>query len=92
MALDDVIDGAKDDTKSSKAQELAEELGVEDKEDLEELNERVETLSNIIISLDKEVEKLSEQVTMLRSVVLSSGDPEVKDEAESEEDEEGWSL
>jgi len=92
MALDDMVDGAKDETKSNKAQELAEELGVEDKEDLEELNEQVKTLSEIIINLDKKVENLNEQVAILRSVVLSSEDAGIDEAAPEEEGEEGWSL
>jgi len=92
MGLDDIIDSGKEDAKESKVNELAEELGVEDKEDLEKLNNQMKTLSEIVISLDKEVEELREEVSALRSGVIQALDNPKEGEKEQDEDDSAWEV
>lgn len=69
MALGDIADSAKEEKKESKLEELKEELGVEDKEELEELNGHLRLMRNVMIAQDKKIERLENRVDKLEKII-----------------------
>ena len=69
MALDDLADNAKEHADKKKAKELASKLGVGNREELEELDDRIGTISQMLVSQDKRIEELEEEVETLRTLV-----------------------
>lgn len=62
MGLEDITGGAKEDHDKEQANEILDELGVESKEDLEQFENRLQTLAEIAIDLDREVERLNKRL------------------------------
>lgn len=87
--LDDVIDEADDDADKRKVQNIADKLGVEDKEELENLDDRLDDAYEMVIEYDRRIEKLEEQVSILTSAVneLLNDDSSSSDDRSSNEDE-----
>lgn len=69
MALDDLSDSAKEEEEEEQVEGIMEELGVENKEELEELDGRVGTLSKTVVAQDKKINELEEEVKSLRAIV-----------------------
>lgn len=61
MGLGDITDDVKEETKEEEVENIADELGIEDKEDLEHLSDRITRLFNTIQSMDKRIEELEKQ-------------------------------
>lgn len=75
MALDNLGDKKKeedqdwlDEQKKEEVEELATELGLEDKDDLEELDGRLDTISQIAISADKRITQLEERMDRIENL------------------------
>lgn len=95
MALEDITKDAEEETKEEKVDEVSDELGVEDKEDLENLNDRIKRVHQMLDSIDKNLQELEADMQINRGAIASImneiGNPEdakVKSISEIEEDEE----
>ena len=80
MPLDDLIDDKKKEQEKSEVDKLMDELGVEDKEDLELTLDRVRRLSIIVTVLEKKVEMLEDDMNELIKDVRK-----IKDELDEED-------
>lgn len=58
MALEDIANDVEEETKEEEVEELSNELGIEDKEDLEHLSDRITRLFNTVESIDRKLEEL----------------------------------
>lgn len=69
MGLDSLIDDEEEQQDKEQADETADELGIEDKEELEELDDRLGNTYEIITDLHERVENLEEENSLLRGAV-----------------------
>lgn len=76
MALDDLGDKKSDENQGwlqeqqeEELQEIADELGIEDKEDLEWLDDRLSKLAAHQVQYNKEVAELKEEISRLERVI-----------------------
>ena len=67
MGLGDITDEAEKETKNEQVDSLADELGVEDKDDLEEMDGRLDRILSIVLSLDKKVEDIEDEIEVVKS-------------------------
>lgn len=89
MGLDDLVDNTKDEADEEKVNDLADELGIEDREDLENLDGRIGRLFEHIILLDGKVERMEEEVSQVKKLLGELIRKEKEDEeSESEENSE----
>lgn len=80
--IDDLIDDAEEE----EVTELATELGLEDKQDIEELDNRLSDIYTLLIAFDKQLEKIENRLKMLEKTVLAD-DQENQEDEEDEQDE-----
>lgn len=85
MGLDDLVDSTKDEADKEKVNNLADELGIEDREDLENLDGRIGRLFEHIILLDGKVERMEEEVSQVKRLLGEL----IEKEKEENEDESG---
>lgn len=91
MGLDDIVD----DQKEEDVQETAEEIGLEDREDVEKLDGRLDDMMSMVLSLDKDVDDIDETLKSISSR-LSEIENRISDIEngmgmdEDEEDGLGW--
>jgi uncharacterized coiled-coil protein SlyX len=71
MGLDDMGESARQSKDEEETEQLKEELGVEDKDDLERLEKRTQTQSKIEMALDSRVEELEKEVKVLRKALAA---------------------
>lgn len=69
MGLDDLVENEKDEEDKEKAETLSDELGIESKEELEELDDRISRLYESHINNDKRIESLEDDVALLMSAL-----------------------
>lgn len=67
MGLGDITDEAEKETKNEQVDSLADELGIEDKDDLEEMDGRLDRILSIVLSLDKKVEDIEDEIEVVKS-------------------------
>jgi len=68
--VDDLIDDADEDADERQVQEAKDKLDIEDKEELEELDDRLSRAYKLILQYDSRIEQLEEEVETLRSTVV----------------------
>lgn len=69
MGLDDLVDDTKESKEKEEVNTLSEELGVDDLEDLEKVDGRLQDLFQIMISQDRRIEELEDDIRVLKSLV-----------------------
>lgn len=69
MGIDDLVDNASDEKDRSEAQSLLDELGVDSREELEELDNRLQRSINLLVEYDRRIEKLEDRIGTLETVV-----------------------
>lgn len=81
MGFDDLIDDSEEDREKSETEGLKNQLGVESKEELEDLDDRIGTLYETVMHLDKQVATLEDEIKMIRNSVAKMDDDmeEMKD-------------
>lgn len=62
MALDDLVEDKEAEKEKEKLKELKDTLGIENKEDLDKLDDRLNLLAEIIIIHDKKIEELEDKL------------------------------
>lgn len=72
MGIDDVVEDVKEDQAQQEIGELKDGLGIEDKEELEEYDDRLHTLAKTVIAHDKKIEQLDREIAVLREALLES--------------------
>jgi hypothetical protein len=70
MDLDDLQKEQKMQTEEGAVEVLADELGIEDKEDLEQYDDKLQRLAQTVIAQDRKIERLEEKVETLQRTVL----------------------
>lgn len=88
MGLDDIAQDAKEDQKEKETEDVAEKLGIKDKEDLERLDDRLNRILNIVTKLDNDVNQLEEEIGDIKTITrelrrMQSGE---------EDDTSGWNV
>lgn len=80
MGLGDMVDNAEeeeqswvDEQKQDKVDDMASQLGIESKEDLEELDTRLEHVSKMATSYEKKLRELEEQVEDMKKILVMFG-------------------
>lgn len=81
MGLDDLVDDVGEDKEKEELEELMDELGIEDKDDLEQLDGRLDRMFGIVLTLENDIENLKSEVNVLRSA-LSRTIKEFADESD----------
>lgn len=75
MTLDDLTEDvkekAKEELENSRLEEVSEELGVENLEDLEELDRRIDSMATRINIHGKRIEELSDDMTIIKKALRS---------------------
>lgn len=69
MGLDDLSNKAEKKAGEERVEELSEKLGVEDKEELERLDDRISTMSQIIVSQEQEIESMRHKIDSLEELL-----------------------
>lgn len=88
MGFDDLIDDVEEEKKQDEVEELKESLGIEDKEDMEQLEGRLQNLMSMQITLDKRMEEMEDEVRILRKAlgaVLKEIDSRNEESAEEDD-------
>lgn len=68
MALDDLGEKKKKETRKEETGEIAEKLGVEDQKDIQWLDDRLTSMAEAHVHYDKDIQELKEAVDELRLV------------------------
>lgn len=97
MGFDEYIDDAVEDAKKSQKQNKAERLGLDSSdslENLEELNKRVDTISELMVATDSRMEKLEDEMSTIRALMreLIAEYAELNREEEQEDNDEPGST
>lgn len=97
MGLNDLGENEKERVQEEQSEELATELGVEDKEDLERLDDRLNTLLELTNSNGKRLEEVENDMRTYKRMVTQLMDRVAALEGGDQEDEEedgstGWDL
>lgn len=87
MGLDDLGDNQKEKKKQEQAESVAEKLGVESKEDLDELEDRIQTMAELIISMDKKLEEIETRLNIHEKAIVEGSSDD-----DSEEDGTSWTT
>lgn len=74
MGLDELADEKEQEQKNNKVEGLKEQLGVENEEELEQLDDRLGMSIRMLVNLDKRIEELEQRVDVLEKVVSEDGD------------------
>lgn len=74
MGLDELADNKKEEQKNNKVEGLKEELGVEDKEDMQELDSRLSKALQMIITMDRRIEELEGRLAVIERALSDDGD------------------
>lgn len=90
MGLDDLVDGQEEDAKEKKISTKAEKLGVEDQEELDRLDDRLNRAVEGQINNDKRIEDLEEEVKMLKRAVLHLAETSGSDDGDGNGDTSAW--
>lgn len=69
MGLDDIVGDKEEEKEEESVEEMKEELGVEDEGDLEELNDRMRRMVETVSKLDKNIERLENELTVTRGAL-----------------------
>lgn len=64
MGLDELVDDVEESKKKEELQNLADKLGIEDREDMEELDQRLDRMLAIVLTLERDVEELKKEVRL----------------------------
>jgi len=67
MGLGDIAEDKKEEAQKEVTEDIADELGIEDKDDLEKMDGRLGRILSIVVSLDKKVESLEEKLEMVKN-------------------------
>lgn len=71
MALEDITEDVQEETKKEKTEDLSDELGLEDKEELEKFNENITRLHEMIESIDRQLEELEKDMRVNRGAIVA---------------------
>lgn len=66
MGLGDIAQDKKKESKKEATSEIADELGIEDKDELEKMDGRLGRILSIVVSLDKKVEVLEDKIELVK--------------------------
>lgn len=86
--LDDLVDDQslfEDNVEETKVEEIKDELGVENLDDLEEAQDKLKQLTSIVMLMDKRFEEMEREIERLRSSVQLNRKAILK-EADDEDD------
>lgn len=88
MGLDEITSNAKDDKEEDDLEEVKDELGVEHLEDMEDLDDRLKSVVNSMMTQDKKIEELENEL-MLTKKALSTALREIQSLQDKLDDGEG---
>lgn len=69
MGLDDLTDEVEGEVAESEVEELTDKLGIEDKQELEELDDRLSTMFSMYSSLASTVDEIEKEVKIHKKVL-----------------------
>lgn len=67
MGFDDLIDDREEEADKNKVEEIKGELGVEDKEDLEQLRDTHRALLETVEAMDRRIERLEDELHAIKN-------------------------
>lgn len=71
MGLKDITDEVEEETKEEEVEDVSDKLGIDDKEDLENLDDRIIRLYNLIESMDKRIEQIEKDIRINRGAIAA---------------------
>lgn len=88
--LDELVDDVEDDTEQQEVEGMMDELDIENKEDLEQLQDRLEGVNQGLMNYDRRMERIEDRLTVLEKAVaqLLRDDDENETQKQSNEEEE----
>lgn len=69
MALDDLSESVEEETKKERTEDVAEKLGLEDREELEKMDDRLSDMFNLYLSIDKRLEETEGDLKSIKSEI-----------------------
>lgn len=69
--LDDLVDDVDEEKEKEEVEGLMDELGIEDKEELEELETKLDRVQTGLIHYDKQMERLERRISVLEGAVAN---------------------
>jgi len=91
MGIDDLVDQVDKSVEQQEKLDILDDLGVESKEDLELLEEKVGYISRGLAHYDKRLEDLENRVVLLEAIVQRElTDEEHSDEEETDDNDLNW--
>jgi len=68
--VDELISSADESAEEEQVEDITDELGIDDKEELEELDDRLDRAYELILQYDNRIEQLEEEVKTLRATIV----------------------
>lgn len=70
MGLDDLLDDTEEEQAKQEVEELADELNIEDKEELEAQAERLKDAYDMLIKMDKRLREMEQEMVLMRRALI----------------------
>lgn len=80
MGIDDLLDDVEEEQEKDEVEELTEELGIDDKEELEAQAERLSQAYSMLIEMDKRLREMEQEMVLMRHALIAVLDDEDSDE------------
>lgn len=87
MGLDELVDDHEQEHEEEETRNLLDELGIESREELEAMDGRIGSLSEMVISLDSRVERLNDRLERQEKLLSNLIEEVVEKEPQEENDE-----
>lgn len=86
--IDDLVDNAEQD----EVNELADELGIDDKEELEQLNQKIADIYELLVGIDKQLEETENKLSMHENAIRELQRTAGQDTGNNGEDDDGLNF
>lgn len=80
MGIDDLLDDVEEEQEEDEVEELTDELGIDDKEELEAQAERLDQAYSMLIDMDKRLREMEQEMVLMRHALIAVLDDEDSDE------------
>lgn len=74
------IEDLLDDAEKDEVDKLADELGIEDKEQLNKVDSKISDLYKLLVSFDKKMEELEDRITMIENALTNEAEESKTDD------------
>lgn len=88
--LDDLVDDVNKEQEQEEVNSIKDDLGVESKKELEQMDDRVQRLVERMDIYDKELEKLKKRMSLLENAVINNSESNTNNKIFEDDDGLNW--